>query len=481
MRTLLLLLALFAGPVFGNAIQPQGKTSAMQAPAMNPAAPTVLVILAKFSDSPAQTFTKAQAQAQIDSAIVYFREVSYGKLNMTATLTDWVTVPMTRAQYDYGNFGLLAEVAARAANPAWVRGSGYVAYVSPDAACGFLEAGILGGVQSWYCGTAQFTQAYMAHALGHNFGLQHSGAMQCLGSRCGYGEYGDFSNAMGLARPGHYAASQKAALGFLPAAAVKTYTGGTQTFTLDAVEGACTGTCAVKVPTSIPGRTYWVEVRDPGKGAGFDKYLSGGVQIRVAAPFEQAGLDQSLDAAMVPGGLLSAGESYTDPVAALTITVSPAAAFTITVSPGGVAPPPTVPPTSDWAFLADDGKAFAINGTRTVRYGLGSLWMSKVITGSGMCDRAAFGGDPAYGQYKRCEVATAGLFTPAPPPPPMPGNWARIADQDGKFSVTNKRVRFGVGTLWTALGPMSGAVICDRGWFGADPAPGQYKHCEVEQ
>jgi predicted outer membrane repeat protein len=68
-----------------------------------------------------------------------------------------------------------------------------------------------------------------------------------------------------------------------------------------------------------------------------------------------------------------------------------------------------------WTHLANDGQAFSVSGTRTVRYGTGVYWLTKSVSGSGTCNAAFFSGDPAYGSAKTCQVASASSTTTTVP------------------------------------------------------------------
>ena len=61
------------------------------------------------------------------------------------------------------------------------------------------------------------------------------------------------------------------------------------------------------------------------------------------------------------------------------------------------------------ARVADEGGMFTVTGTGTVRYGVGTTFVEKSVTGSGQCTNEFFGSDPAVGTGKACF-----LFTPAP-------------------------------------------------------------------
>ncbi|AST29232.1 drug:proton antiporter (plasmid) [Ralstonia pseudosolanacearum] len=58
-----------------------------------------------------------------------------------------------------------------------------------------------------------------------------------------------------------------------------------------------------------------------------------------------------------------------------------------------------------WLTIAKDSAAFTVSGTRTVRYGAGSAWVAKSMSGTGQCTAAFFGKDPAAGVAKVCQVA----------------------------------------------------------------------------
>jgi hypothetical protein len=133
---------------------------------------------------------------------------------------------------------------------------------------------------------------------------------------------------------------------------VANHLGGTATYTLGPIELAGQTQYAVRIPTSNPNRTYWVEFRQP---IGFDSGLSSfpnlGAQIRVSYPFENqcsgcTGLyddTQFLD--MTPGtgaftdGALASGQTYTDSAYNVTIQVLSASssALSVQVTTGGAA------------------------------------------------------------------------------------------------------------------------------------------------
>jgi serine protease len=61
-----------------------------------------------------------------------------------------------------------------------------------------------------------------------------------------------------------------------------------------------------------------------------------------------------------------------------------------------------------WTQIASEGQSFGFSGTQTVRYGSGSAWLTMSLTNGGTCSNAFFGGDPLVGVVKHCDVSTGG-------------------------------------------------------------------------
>lgn len=80
-----------------------------------------------------------------------------------------------------------------------------------------------------------------------------------------------------------------------------------------------------------------------------------------------------------------------------------------------VVPPPS---STSWTFCADENSRCSFTGTRRVRYGVNSSWVTRDVTASNggvSCSNKVFG-DPAHGIRKRCELAaTSGGTTQQPP------------------------------------------------------------------
>jgi hypothetical protein len=90
-------------------------------------------------------------------------------------------------------------------------------------------------------------------------------------------------------------------------------------------------------------------------------------------------------------------------------------------SGGAPAPAPApAPAVGGWSYVAGENAAFAVAGTRAVRYGAGNAWVQRDVSNGGSCDNGFFGGDPAFMVAKHCEVWSDAAAVPAPAPSPAP-------------------------------------------------------------
>lgn len=74
-----------------------------------------------------------------------------------------------------------------------------------------------------------------------------------------------------------------------------------------------------------------------------------------------------------------------------------------------------------WVKAAGEYQKFTVATTQTVRYGAGSSWVQKTVSGTVSCNNTFFGQDPAHGLTKECDV-----LGPASSPPPSDGPAAAI-------------------------------------------------------
>ena len=319
-------------------------------PAMVAAAVTsqnAIFILVKFLDSGSDPFTQAAVQAvavtNTNSVSNYFSEVSFGKQLLNITVTPWLTASMnTSTSCDYS---AIASAANSAATKAGYNLGNYTNkyYVMPrNSSCGWAGLAYLGSPYLAWSNGYNSLQVY-THELGHNFRLDHAATVNCgtqvIGTGCSVAEYGDPFDTMGNKAAMHYNSMQKALLGWLPSSSVITHPGGTATYSLSPIETGGALTYAVKI-AAASNRTYWIEYRQPlGFDGGIASYPNNGVQIRVAAPFQNSsGYDDTQLLDMTPGSsggfgdaALLAGRSYTDSTYGITISVPTVSATLATV------------------------------------------------------------------------------------------------------------------------------------------------------
>jgi uncharacterized protein (DUF1800 family) len=105
-------------------------------------------------------------------------------------------------------------------------------------------------------------------------------------------------------------------------------------------------------------------------------------------------------------------------VAAVTSRAIPVAVFSSSPTTGGTL-----------TKVADEGSSFTITGTGLVRYGAGTSFVERNVSGAGQCTNDFFGSDPAVGTGKSCFLFTPAAAAPGPAasaPPPVASNQAAI-------------------------------------------------------
>lgn len=353
----------------------------------------VAVILVNFQDDTTQPITPAAANTLVFSSVNnHFRESSFDQTWFSGQTIGYYTIPMSKGICDTYQLANLADQAATAAG---VNLSGYnrKVYFFPKVdACGWNGLATVAGsnTSTFVNGAAAATLAVVGHELGHNYGLNHAHALDCdlsaLGDTCRQSSYGDAADLMGNNRTGHFSAFAKEQLGWLndgvsPPIFAATSTG---RYVIEPYSSSSVGAKAVKVPggTDSLGRKRWyyLEYRQPiGADAqlGSAGNLTKGVMVRLASEGDRDSIYQ-LD--MHPGtstttltemsdGALDVGQSYTDAVANVTITLVSAFenAATIDVTVGGAPAPICVraAPT-----LSLTGPTAAVAAGNTINYTL---------------------------------------------------------------------------------------------------------------
>ena len=67
----------------------------------------------------------------------------------------------------------------------------------------------------------------------------------------------------------------------------------------------------------------------------------------------------------------------------------------------------TTTPTTTDVYLAAEGAGFTVATGSSVKYGAGSVWIAKPVSGSGSCTNAFFGTDPVPNVVKACYLVAA--------------------------------------------------------------------------
>jgi hypothetical protein len=226
------------------------------------------------------------------------QENSYGQTWLEGDVSGWHTIAVDNTNCDTTLIASRADAAASAAGYD-LSAYGRFVYIFPTVSvCGWSGSGTVGGVpsQSWING--KFELKTIGHELGHNFGLQHSHALECgattLGTNCQSLEYGDHFDIMGNYTAGHLNAFQKAQLGWLgygssPAIATASSSG---TYVLETYESNGSGGKALKIargadPATGEQRWLYLEFR---QAMGADSFLAGNANVLNGVVFH-SGID----------------------------------------------------------------------------------------------------------------------------------------------------------------------------------------------
>ncbi|WP_229217624.1 hypothetical protein [Massilia forsythiae] len=125
-------------------------------------------------------------------------------------------------------------------------------------------------------------------------------------------------------------------------------------------------------------------------------------------------------------------------------------------------------PAATWLGCADEGGTCSFSGTHEVRYGSGTSFVSKIVSGSVSCSNAVFG-DPTPNVFKSCSYSTADATATTE-------TWQSCASEGGTCAFSGTReVRYGAGTTFVSK-VVSGSTACTNDVFG-DPVYGTAKSC----
>ena len=317
-------------PVGGGSLQVTG---------VNPHAEKVLVILTAPGGT-SDTVTQQSAQAVFDGPTdAWFRQVSYGRVGIAATVTPWLSIPPLSG-CDSGAIGDAADSAAVAAGFSPSDYDHVVYYMPNNPNCFWIGSGlgVEPGKRIWLNGRLDVN--LIAHVMGHNWGLDHANALLCRDPSGQYVPESGSCAVLPLADPfsvlgggqGYYTAPQRDYLGWLSGSGMVTTVTSSGTYTLDPTELPHDSPVALKIP--VGDKIYWLEYRYP---TGLDSFISSrptcdwqGVQVRENSPgtLMESSLLQFGPASSC--GALAWGDSWTDPTGKLTIDSqgSPSSAVT---------------------------------------------------------------------------------------------------------------------------------------------------------
>ncbi len=135
------------------------------------------------------------------------------------------------------------------------------------------------------------------------------------------------------------------------------------------------------------------------------------------------------------------------------------------------------PPVVTWTKIANEGESFNVTANSTVRFGSGSSWVQKTVSGAGACTIVFFGSDPKPGTFKECDLTGGTVVTP--PVTTTDTVWMNLAAENESGIAYTGLVRYGNGVGW-AQKTVSGTFDCSSGFFGGDPSPGFEKYCQKQ-
>ncbi len=386
----------------------------------------VAVFLVNFQDQPAdKPWTSAQVAANVFGNVDNFvRENSYNQTWLSGDVYGWFTVPVdgygTSCPSNYDDLALDMAAASGVDLNAFDH---FIFMLPPGGKCS-TNAGTIGGSPSRTWISSALDTRVVAHEFGHNLGLYHAHALDCVGdtetTSCSSLIYGDFLDIMG-SQMGHMNAFNKSRLGWLdygvsPAITTVISSG---TYQISPIESDTNEVKALRIPrgTDATGaqRWYYLEYRQP---IGWDttqfetgmyKYpenIANGVIIRSA--IEGNGnssylLDMTPETVTVLPGFdlydaaLEVGQSFTDTDNGITISVvaNDAQSITVAVQVNDAPAPSNTAPVAqnDSAATAAntavtisvlsndtdaDGDALSITGTSGVN-GTASIQSGKIV------------------------------------------------------------------------------------------------------
>jgi hypothetical protein len=320
----------------------------------------VAVIMIRFQDSSnKKSILKTDIQGTYfssgDSVASFYKEISYGKLNLSGDVFGPVTLPTTSAKCNYVEW---PQMAASALKNQGIDISSYdvkVLFMPLTPACEW--AGLGGTSLNWINGFIDV--GLSSHEMGHALGINHASSYHCKDSQgqpisigsagqCSKDEYGDESDVMGAGNTYGENGYHRYELGFLDDMQTISESG---TYTLHPLEGSI-GPRLLRVKRG-DGSYIYLDTRQP--SGHYDNFTKGsavtqGVSMRIGSDpgkWQNSILldaipqsPTSLDAAFRPGMTL------VDPVGndRITIVSSNSKESVISVIVGNTIPSDTTQP-----------------------------------------------------------------------------------------------------------------------------------------
>lgn len=247
----------------------------------------VLVIRVDFSDVPGEPIAQQTAASVINTGVrPYYEDASYGLTSLVATVSDNVyRLPQTANAYAINDNEAQLHTDARNAASAHYTLANYdrivVVFANigtsrfPNSQITFGGEGSINSANVWINGSASFSNATVAHELGHTYGLLHANLwrindgnpISAAGNSLEYGDPFDMmgsTSATGVSRDPrhHFNMWSKNRLGWLPDGAVTTVTtsGTYRIYRFDSKDAARTQPLALRIFRDGV-RWYWVGLR----------------------------------------------------------------------------------------------------------------------------------------------------------------------------------------------------------------------------
>jgi PKD domain/Gametolysin peptidase M11 len=226
----------------------------------------LLYIRVDFSDLAGDPVAADAAQTTIDGAVsTYYKDTSYNKSSLRATVTPTLRMPRTAAEYKVVGDGQLLTDARAAAKAAGFDPATFDRDVVAFASLfpGYSGKAYVGAKGVWLNGS--FGSSVTVHELGHNYGVHHANLWQTTdGSIIGPGanvEYGNVFDVMGRGGiKGQMNAWFKSRLDWLAPTDLTSVTA-SGTYRIEPVDDpAAIGPRALKIVKNST-KNYWLEFR----------------------------------------------------------------------------------------------------------------------------------------------------------------------------------------------------------------------------